>query len=80
MFCDHFDNLFTTTNLSRDPFEAALKQMPTKMDMEMNEQLDQPFTEEEVATALAQMCPTKAPGPDGFPAAFFQKHWKSVGK
>lgn len=47
--------------------------MPAKVDMEMNEQLDQPFTEEEVATALVQMYPTKAPGLDGFPAAFFLK-------
>ncbi|KAH9689005.1 reverse transcriptase domain-containing protein [Citrus sinensis] len=40
--------------------------------------MDQPFTKEDVADALAQMCPTKAPGPDGLPAAFFQKHWGSV--
>lgn len=34
---------------------------------------DQPFTEGEVAYALPQTCPTKAPGLDGLPTAFFRK-------
>ena len=46
----------------------------------MNENLEQPFTEEEISTTFAQMCPTKAPGPNGLPAIFFQKHWKLVNK
>lgn len=37
-----------------------------------------PFTENEIKEALFR--PTKAPGPDGFSAAFFQKHWNSVGE
>lgn len=44
----------------------------------MNNFLDQQFTEEEVSDTLAHMYPTKAPGPDGLLAAFFQKHWSSV--
>ena len=80
MFCEYFDSLFTTTNPTRESFEVPVNYMPVKVDGEMNEQLDQLFTKEEVAAILAQMCPMKALGPDGFLAAFFQKHWKSVGK
>lgn len=54
--------------------------MPCKVSEEMNAQLDQPFTEANITEALSQMHPTKAPGPDGLPATFFQKHWKSMGQ
>ena len=33
----------------------------------MKEELNQPFAEEEVTTTLAQMCPTKAVGPNEKP-------------
>lgn len=46
----------------------------------MNEELDKPFRAEEIITALLQICPIKATRPDGFPVAFFQKHYKSVSK
>ena len=58
--------------------EAALTNLEVKVNAEMNEQLDMSLTEEEVSTALSQMCLTKAPGPDRLPAIFFQKQWKSV--
>lgn len=78
MFCNYFANLFSTTGPSQHQMEVALCDMPVKVTREMNEQLDKSFIEEEVSAALAQICPTKAPGPDGFPMAFFQKHWKSA--
>ncbi|KAL9427669.1 hypothetical protein AB3S75_029786 [Citrus x aurantiifolia] len=54
--------------------------MPSKITPEMHSHMEEPFTPEEIVNALSQMCPTKAPGPDGLPAAFFQKHWQAVGR
>lgn len=36
--------------------------------------LNRPVTVKEIETALFQMGPNKAPGPDGFPLAFFQRN------
>lgn len=78
MFCEYFTNIFTTTSPTPDHLAAAVADLPIKITGEMESHLDQPFTEEEAVVALTQMCPTKAPGPDGLPAVFFQKHWSSV--
>ena len=72
--CGYFTNLFSTSNPTQDQLEAVLKGLNPKVSNAMNEELDQPFTEEEVTEALAQMCPTKAPGPDGLHVVFFQRH------
>ena len=79
-FCDHFANLFTTTRPSRQQREAVVNSVPRRVTTEMNKELTRPFTKEKIKEALFQMCLTKAPRPDGLPAAFFQKHWKFVGE
>ncbi|KAH9648147.1 reverse transcriptase domain-containing protein [Citrus sinensis] len=79
-FCDYFQQLFTSSRPSHSQTQEALKGMPPKVTMEMHTHLEEPFTLEEIVNALSQMCPTKAPGPDGLPAAFFQKHWQAVGR
>ena len=45
----------------------------------MNEIFLYPYTEEEVKIALFQMPPSKAPGPDGMSALFFQQYWHLLG-
>nr|XP_051221032.1 uncharacterized protein LOC127339195 [Lolium perenne] len=45
-----------------------------------NEILTAPFTEKEVFEAVSQMELNKAPGPDGFPAEFYQKFWDVIKK
>ena len=45
----------------------------------MNESLGRVFTREEVVTALKQIHPTKALGPDGMSTLFYQKYWNIVG-
>ena len=46
----------------------------------MNENLMAPFEHEEIKRALFQMFPTKAPGPNGLPAHFFQRNWSIRGE
>lgn len=58
---------------------AVLNHVPRNVTVEMNSNLCAPYTKEEVKIALFQMFPTKAPGLDGFPAHFYQKHWEICG-
>jgi hypothetical protein len=41
-------------------------------------ELDRPFTEEEIKSVIDQMEENKAAGPDGFPIEFYQVCWEII--
>jgi hypothetical protein len=59
--------------------QYVLDTVPCKVTPALNASLTAPYSLEEVKTTLFQMALSKAPGPDGFLAQFFQKHWEICG-
>lgn len=75
---EFFTQLFTSAG--PHSFEEALMGINSRVTEEMNQELVRPFDPGEVYNVLFQMHQSKAPGPDGMNANFYQKHWHIVGK
>uniref|UniRef100_A0A2N9EM59 Reverse transcriptase domain-containing protein n=1 Tax=Fagus sylvatica TaxID=28930 RepID=A0A2N9EM59_FAGSY len=78
MVNNYFNNLFTSSNPVGIPNVVSLVDRVVSDDM--NQRLVRDFDAEEVRRALFQIHPTKAPGPDGMSAIFFQNFWHIVGE
>lgn len=78
MVNDFYQKLYTSEGVHG--LDDVLHHVPSKVTAGMNDILCAPYSSEEVKTALFQMFPTKAPGPDGFPAHFYQRHWDICGE
>lgn len=73
MTTEYFQKVFTV-----DPsldHSKVTRLFQSKVSPEMNDSLCKEFSEEEIATAMFQIGPLKALGPDGFPARFYQRNW-----
>uniref|UniRef100_A0A2N9G552 Reverse transcriptase domain-containing protein n=1 Tax=Fagus sylvatica TaxID=28930 RepID=A0A2N9G552_FAGSY len=76
---NYFQNIFTSIRPTEESVNSCLEGMEGLVTDEMNTALLKDFTEKEVTQALKQMYPTKAPGPDGMSAIFYQTYWEVVG-
>lgn len=72
-----FRNLFASSNPPL--ITQALQDFQARVTDDMNSILRADYTAEEVSSALSQMHPIKAPGPDGMCPMFFQSYWHIVG-
>uniref|UniRef100_A0A8R7TPD7 Reverse transcriptase domain-containing protein n=1 Tax=Triticum urartu TaxID=4572 RepID=A0A8R7TPD7_TRIUA len=73
-----YENLYTSEGSIG--IEEVLSHIPRRVDAAMNARLNARYSRDEVKEALLQMFPTKASGPDGFPAHIFQRHWDLCGE
>lgn len=74
---EFYAKLFTRQEVL-DP-DPILDHVPIKVTPLMNDYLMRPFTGDEVREAVFMMGASKAPGPNGLSAGFFQYHWDTVG-
>jgi hypothetical protein len=75
---EYFHQLFVSSN--PDCIGEVVDQVDTMVSPAMDDALLRDFSNEEIQRALFQMAPSKAPGPDGMTALFFQKYWHIVGE
>lgn len=75
----YFKILFSSSRLDPEVINVATKDIKANISEAQNRELEKPFLRREVERALKDMNPSKAPGPDGVHAMFFQSYWDIIG-
>jgi hypothetical protein len=75
---NYFTDLFTSEVQDTDP--SILERIQPRVTDLMNENLDAPFTAEDVRRAAFSIGNYKAPGPDGPHAIFYKQSWNICGE
>ena len=74
---NYFNSLFNASTCSQ--MDECLNMVMSKVTPNMQQMLSSEFTADEIKSVVFQMGPTKAPGPDGMNALFYQNFWHVVG-
>jgi mannosylglycoprotein endo-beta-mannosidase len=74
----YYKGLFGAPEEDNFSFDETRTDDIPQVSQEENDFLTSPYTEEEVRKAVFQMEHNKAPGPDGFPAEFYQSFWDVI--
>ena len=76
---EYFTHLFAEQPIDRTKAEEFLDGISMKCLSEaQQEEMNRPFTLQELSSALKGMANNKAPGTDGFPAEFYKAFWKDL--
>jgi hypothetical protein len=75
---NYYKSLFGPSDPTSCTMDETITHDIKQISAEENNILTANFTEEEIFQALSQMERNKAPGPDGFPAEFYQTFWEVI--
>jgi len=75
---EYFQDLFSTSATSEAVHNDIFEDFPKRVSQEMNRDLTRSLTQEEIKSAVFSIGPHRAPGPDGFSAAFYQHFWNDI--
>ena len=78
-FREGFIRLYSTNQVKAGWSHNLWTGWKIRLTKEEKNNLDQPVSDEEIATALWSLKAFKSPGPDGLHVGFFQRFWLTVG-